>query len=499
MQPGTAGVRERAAALTRAIRVRVRLRTRLRRVREAWRHRFPRRLPRWGGDPERGPDSGPNRDPKSGPKSGPDSGPDSGANSGANNGANSSPAPASPPAAAGAAGPVAPPPATTLLAGLVVADPRGANPRGRAGYQPRGPAGRLSLTARGGEHRWEITRTGDGTPVVAGRLGEPLTERQCAVLAQLSVVACEPDRAPRPEVWSQVVVQLAMSGVVLAAPRTPGGLSGELAGLLASPLPARDADPLDWEVRSVQQRRLALRHHGAGLGRIGRPPAVSAVLVTKRPQLAAGAVAALAAQTYPDLEIVLGVHGGSPPPDLPAGDRPLQVVPVPAAQNLGEALAVASARASGTLITKVDDDDRYGPEHIWDLVLAWRYAGATVVGRGAEFVYLEPKGITVRRRMAAETDTDTVAGGTLTLPRDALAGTGGWPAVPRSVDRALLDQVLAAGGTVYRTHPIGFIYTRHGDGHTWDPGLEYFLRDPVRTWRGLPRHAEFGTEPGAGV
>ena len=41
--------------------------------------------------------------------------------------------------------------------------------------------------------------------------------------------------------------------------------------------------------------------------------------------------------------------------------------------------------------TKVDDDDRYGPEHIWDLVLARQFSGATVVGKGAEFVYLEPK------------------------------------------------------------------------------------------------------------
>ena len=65
--------------------------------------------------------------------------------------------------------------------------------------------------------------------------------------------------------------------------------------------------------------------------------------------------------------------------------------------------------------------------------------------------------------------------------------------MPRSVDRALLDRVLADGGAVYRTHALGFIYTRHGDGHTWDPGWDYFLTDPARRWGGCHAYAEFGT------
>jgi hypothetical protein len=337
-----------------------------------------------------------------------------------------------------------------------------------------------------------------------------------------------------PLVWAQVVAQLAVTGVVLHAPApsddTPGGpadgpavrsavgpdgdpgegrsggpprglLAPELLALLRAPLPGRGADPLAWEIRSVRQRRAALRHHGTGLT---RPPAVSALLVTKRPQLLGTALAALAAQTYPELEIVVGLHGAPPATDLTAehltaehlaavaGGRPLRVVPVPESRPLGEALAEAARAASGTVLTKVDDDDRYGPEHVWDLVAARHYSGATVVGKGAEFVYLEPKDLTVRRRMAAETTTDTVAGGTIALAREDLAAVGGWPPVPRWVDRALLDRVLAEDGTVYRTHPLGFVYTRHGDGHTWEADLAYFLRDRVRSWRGLPPYDEFG-------
>jgi hypothetical protein len=393
--------------------------------------------------------------------------------------------------ATGAGTPVADPTPAGRFAGV---DATTANPRGRERYGPRQPAGRLVLVPGQTGVRWEIARVSDGVTVVAGRVGDPLDDRQRGVLAELGAVwyARPAPDLPR-AVPAQMLAQLAMTGVPLHAPALSGDLlAPELAVLLRVPLPDRVADPLAWEVRSIRQRRAAIRHHAAGFGTTARPPTVSALLVTKRPQLVASAVAKLAAQTYPELEIVVGLHGGELAPEL--RDRLTgPVVPVPSERTLGEALAAATRAAGGQLVTKIDDDDRYGPEHIWDLVLAWHYSSASVVGKGSEFVYLEPKDITVRRRMGSECYTDTVAGGTLTLAREDLAEVGGWPPVPRWVDRALLDRVLAAGGLVYRTHPLGFIYTRHADGHTWDADLEYFLLDPLRRWRGLPPDREFGT------
>jgi hypothetical protein len=115
-----------------------------------------------------------------------------------------------------------------------------------------------------------------------------------------------------------------------------------------------------------------------------------------------------------------------------------------------------------------------------------------VVGKGAEFVYLVPRDVTVRRRMASEIYDGYVAGGTILLGRGDLEAVGGWRPVQRSVDRALLERVLAAGGLVYRTHGFGYIYARHHEGHTWDVSLDHFDRDPVRRWTGLPPYEEFG-------
>lgn len=395
--------------------------------------------------------------------------------------------------------------------GRVIVDGTTANPRGRQRAGPALPSGRLNVVNATGDAWWHVVRSAGTSIVAAGRVGDPLDERQSATLAQLgcvSGVACDADVPAM--ATAAAIVQLAMTGVVLHLPdldpSTAALLADDLVTVTASPLPDPDADPVEWEIRGIVQRRNALRHHATAFAMpvaaatayptLARRPAVTAVLVTRRPGNVATVVAELAAQTYPELEIVVGLHGC----DLPAQmrdrladhGRPVQVVAIPGGLTFGEALGEATRIARGSLVTKVDDDDRYGPEHVWDLVLARHYSGATVVGKGAEFVYLEALDQTVRRWMGSELYSDVVAGGTMLLSRGDLESVGGWRPLARSVDRALLDRVLAAGGLVYRTHGFGFVYTRHGSGHTWDPGVDYFLRDPRRRWQGLPPYREFG-------
>jgi hypothetical protein len=136
----------------------------------------------------------------------------------------------------------------------------------------------------------------------------------------------------------------------------------------------------------------------------------------------------------------------------------------------------------------MDDDDWYGPEFVSDLLLARSYSGADVVGTPPEFIYVEPLDVTVRRRDVTERFRPVVAGGTLMVSREAHAAVGGFrPTMRRYVDAGLLDALTSAGGSVYRTHGHGYLLRRSGGGHTWDPGLGYFL-SRARTdqqWRGF--------------
>ena len=395
----------------------------------------------------------------------------------------------------------------TRAGGAVLLDAVRVNPWGRARAAHLEDAMRVRLELSTAPPRSSLL-------VRSGRLdGIGLDSATVEMLRRIHSVSVPPAVAdfPPAEV-AALLVQIAATGAVLAAPSLPPAvtelLAPELAAVVTGPQPPPD-DPVAVEEHSVRQRRAALRGHAAGLvlPRLAAPsfpmlatlPTVSAVLMTRRPARVVPVLDALAAQTYQDLEIIVGLHGCAAPPALTewaaTATRPVSIVEIPPDVDFGTALGLATARASGTLVTKVDDDDTYGPEHVWDLVLARHYSGATLVGKGAEFVHLEERDLTIRRAAgAAESYAELVAGGTILVGRGDLEAVGGWRPVPRSVDLGLITRVKAAGGLVYRTHPFGYVYHRRASGHTWDPGEAYFLDAATARWPGLPPYAEFGVQ-----
>lgn len=253
------------------------------------------------------------------------------------------------------------------------------------------------------------------------------------------------------------------------------------------------AGELDWDVRAVEQRRAALRPL------LGPLPTVSLVLVSCRADLVVPMVRRIADLDYPRLEIVVGLHGATKPPGLAeaAGGLPLQVHEFTADEVYGSVLDQTFARASGELVSKIDDDDYFGADHVWDLVAAHRYSGATLVGKTTTVVYLEAIDTTVRRVFGArEAFTHRVAGATMLLSREDLRAVGGWAPVPRAVDTELLKAVRRHGGTIYQPHDIGYLYHRGADSraHTWAAAkLGHFLRNAREQWVGLLHHRAFGT------
>ena len=297
------------------------------------------------------------------------------------------------------------------------------------------------------------------------------------------------------------LARLAAAGVVVHAadadPRLGALLGDELHKLMTADVDALDAGAR--ELRSIGMRRAALRSHSSWARVTANRPYVSVLLATRRPAWVPQALAAVAAQSYPRLEVVLALHGNGAAfagvercaADLPV---PCRIVRVADGAPLGAALNAAVEAADGELLTKMDDDDRYGADHVWDLVLAREYSRAQLVGKAAEFIYLAASDRTIHRFAGqGETFRYFLIGGTLLIARSDLAQVGGWRNVPAREDLGLVEDVLRAGGAVYRTHGAGFVLVRHGYRHAWEVGDDYFLSvaDRVRCgWRpaiaGLP-------------
>jgi len=167
------------------------------------------------------------------------------------------------------------------------------------------------------------------------------------------------------------------------------------------------------------------------------------------------------------------------------------VVRVPPRVVFGEVLNRGVAASTGALIAKMDDDDWYSSEHLWDVVWAMDYSGADLVGKAAEFVYLEELDITIRRMVeGSETyGNRNLGGGTFLIKRTTLDTIGGWRRIPRYVDQALLDDMDAMAILWYRTLGHGYLLNRRKEGHTWDVDVDYFIEQSEEQWRGLNQHA----------
>ena len=183
------------------------------------------------------------------------------------------------------------------------------------------------------------------------------------------------------------------------------------------------------------------------------------------------------------------LHGDRFPSDTEEGleqlvEGPLTVVRVSSTATLGDALNAGTDAASGELITKMDDDDWYGPEHLWDLVSAAEYSGAELVAKGRSSFTSSSSTSRFGASWAGPRARTVPSRGTLTISRRNLEALGGWRPLAHGVDTALVADVERAGGRVFRTHGFGYIYRRHG-AQTWVKGVDYFLRQSKGQWRGL--------------
>ncbi|WP_304453957.1 glycosyltransferase family 2 protein [Nocardiopsis sp. YSL2] len=314
----------------------------------------------------------------------------------------------------------------------------------------------------------------------------------------------------------RAVASLAAGGVPLLSGPVPGwadGLGDTLVDLLTDADEADLADALRREEHSVRLRRAALRTHGqrarwnalaahAGIP-VAPEPRVSVILCTRRPEMVGFALAQIARQRGVRLEVVLTLHGF--PASLPEVDAairefvatglPLTVHEAGTDQIFGSVLNDAVDRVSGHLVSKWDDDDWYGPDHLSDLLLSRAYSGADLVGNVQDFVYLQELDLTVRRGKESELPIRFVSGGTLMFDRSVWEEVGGFRPLPRAIDTQLMTALLHNGGRIHSGHGLGYVLRRAAAGHTWNEDMAYFIQRRVDQWSGWRPSAILEGEP----
>lgn len=263
---------------------------------------------------------------------------------------------------------------------------------------------------------------------------------------------------------------------------------------------AMDDQSYEEEVKALRELRAFRR------SKVGTYPSLSVVLSTARPTDFLQILNQQLKQSLPNFELMIGVHDFALNSKhkalikkLTTRDVDVKIKNFGKHENLGSILSVLAEDSSGQYISKMDDDDIYGPEHLQDLMDTLLDKGAEVVGKAMNYIYIEDLDLTSRKVLASgissvEQWDDWVCGGTILVSREAGESAGWFGDGKSAVDKFLLSGVKSHGGRIFRTFGNGYIYRRSLTPQTYITHYSKYLNNSSEQRTGIWRSAEFGTD-----
>nr|WP_231705191.1 glycosyltransferase [Arthrobacter gengyunqii] len=202
-------------------------------------------------------------------------------------------------------------------------------------------------------------------------------------------------------------------------------------------------------------------------------PDVSLLVSTIRPHQMRSLFQSIGNLAGVETELILATHGFHLPAyevrDLQRefGVERVQVLERPRTVPLGDCLNDCVAASSGSVLSKMDDDDFYAPNYMMDMVHALSYSKADVVGKQAHYVFVAESDVTVLRYADREHRfTSAVMGPTITGRRDVFENVQ-FQGLSLGEDTAFLREVRSNGGRIYSGDRFNYFQYRGNADHTW--------------------------------
>jgi hypothetical protein len=199
---------------------------------------------------------------------------------------------------------------------------------------------------------------------------------------------------------------------------------------------------------------------------------VTVVAPTNHPEHIGEILMSAARQSYPNLQLVIAAHGidlDEPEVRRQAADLGIDstvIVGIGADEPLGEVVNAGFRAADGEFIGKIDDDDFYGPEFVADLIDAFQYTEAGIVGKQSYYAYIENLDATVIRFPGAEhMYVPWVAGATMIVKRSVFDAVQ-FQYQQAGSDSQFMRDAAALGVRIYSANRYNFMYMRSAsEGH----------------------------------
>jgi len=236
---------------------------------------------------------------------------------------------------------------------------------------------------------------------------------------------------------------------------------------------------LEREKRQLQLLRE--NYHGA------ERPGVSLIVPTAKPKYLDNIKANLERIVYPKVEYIVIINSSRIRPEMfyekLQGLGEIRFLVLHEGYALGDCLNYGVDMAKYDYVGKIDDDDYYGTNYLADLMLAFQYTNAQVVGKGVHFVYFEANlALGLRLPIAVPfspeegrfyenryTRGPSLAGGTMIIKKEVFNKVK-FPPVNLGEDVKFLQECTKKNLLIYAADPFNYVYRRHGDrmDHTWN-------------------------------
>lgn len=236
---------------------------------------------------------------------------------------------------------------------------------------------------------------------------------------------------------------------------------------------------------------LALPHRGRPV----QPESVSALVSTIRPHQLEHIFKTVGSQQGVDVELVLLTHGFKPNRwkiwrlRRKYGVRQVTLLHEPRTVSLGSCLNLCVAAATGAVLTKMDDDDYYGPHYLRDQLNALMFSGADVVGKLAHYMYIESRNASVLRFNHLEHRFSHMVIGATIMAKKATFRRFPFEELGRGEDTAFMRAVSDSGGKIYASDRYNYFVQRSASGHTWTATDDQLLASgEVHFWGNPTEH-----------
>lgn len=199
---------------------------------------------------------------------------------------------------------------------------------------------------------------------------------------------------------------------------------------------------------------------------------IGVILSTRRPKNIRSILTQIEKQSIKPKQVALLLHGASDSEFKNASEivakssLNIEMKLVDATMIFGEVLNTGLDMLDTEYVTKIDDDDYYGPNHLLDLYVAKLHTGADFVGKWNNWVHIESDKKTYN--WVPEYRNKKVRhlpGGTFLVKTSTLKQLR-FGLVRRAIDSELFRRAEKRGAVLYSTYRYNYVRKR-GDDHTY--------------------------------